>query len=199
MIVRTEDELDRIFILFSEDRSSANPRPLASWIAEHPELSPCFVEWAAEIPALAIAEMAPAAPELEVRSLAIGQAVLKRMGLGEQKATGLESLNGAARNAGLSPRQLAQRLGIGMSVFAKLNRRIIRGASVPVRLVERLAEEIQASVDEVRYYLAQQPVLATGAAYKANQPPAVTEEQDFADAVLTSPDMSAEEKQAWIV
>jgi hypothetical protein len=189
--------LDNIFIQFNEDRRSADPRPLASWIAEHPELGHCFVEWAAEIPALATAEMAPAAPELEARSLAIGQAVLRRMGLAEQNAAGLESLNGAARNCGLSPRQLAQRLGIGMSVFAKLNRRIIRGASVPARLVERLAEEIQASVEEVRSYLLQKPVLAQGAAYKADQAPTVTEAQDFDEAVRTSPDMSPEEKQAW--
>ena len=101
MNTRTEDDLDRIFASFHEDRHSRFPRPLASWISEHPDLKNCFVRWATEMPAMEIAEMRPTYQEFEARTLAIGQSILQRVGLAQPVEGELISLNEAARACGL--------------------------------------------------------------------------------------------------
>ena len=191
-----EVDLDRIFASFYEDRQSPAPKPLASWIAEYPELKGSIVQWAAEIPAIDLAELRPAAPELEARSLAIGRSVLDRLGLGAPTDV-LVSFNDAARRRGVSPRQLSERLGIGMTLFAKLNRRLVRASTVPARLIDRLAEELQVSIAHVESYLSQGPALAQGAAYRSEVVPSVTEAEDFAEAVRSCVDMSEEQKRQW--
>ena len=65
MTTRTDDELDRIFALFHEDRRSEAPRPLAAWISDHPDLSACFVQWATELQSLTVADLDQASIERE--------------------------------------------------------------------------------------------------------------------------------------
>ena len=198
MNARTEDELDSIFISFHEDRMSASPKPLDAWVSEHPDLSKCFVQWATEIPSLALADLQPASEGFETRTLAIGQGILIRMGLGVHSGPLMSSLNDTARNCGKKPRELAQALGIGMSVFAKLNRRLIHAASIPEKLMQQLSVELSVTVNEIRAYLSQPPTLALGADYKSEKAPETVAAQDFADAVRSSSDMSEEQKQTWI-
>ena len=198
MHVHTEDDLDQIYASFYEDRRSVSPRPLTSWISEHPTLKSSLIQWATELPALEIAESRPAYPEFEARSVAIGQAVLRKIGLAYRDVGELTSLNEAARARGMSPRVIAQRLGIGITIFAKLNRRLIHAASVPARLIETLSGELQVSVEELRGYLRQQPTLAQGAAYRADSAPETSDPEEFADAVRRSPDMSEEQKREWV-
>jgi hypothetical protein len=193
-----DEEMDRIFTQFCEERSVPAPRPLTAWIAAHPELSAEFVKWAAEVPALQVAEARAVDPEFERKSLAIGRATMERVGLRAIGDGVLTSLNDAARRQGVSPRDLAQALGIGMSLFAKLNRRLVRAATVPARLMDRLSQELLVSAEEVRAYLAQAPMLAPGAEYKAERPPESTDAQDFSEAVQASPDMSPEQKAEWL-
>jgi hypothetical protein len=198
MNVRTDDELDRIFASFNEDRKSPAPRPLAFWVLEHPDLRTCFVQWATELPSFEIAESRPAYPEFEARSLAIGRSILDRLGLGLEETGYVSSLNDAARGRGLTPRKAAERLGVGMTLFAKLNRRLIRAASIPARLVERLAEELQVPADQIRAYLSHAPMLAAGAAYRSDQAPEVAEAEEFSEAVRNSADMNEEQKVEWV-
>jgi hypothetical protein len=198
MNARTEDELDSIFISFHEDRMSASPKPLDAWVTEHPDLSKCFVQWATEIPSLALADLQPASEAFEAHSLAIGQNILARMGIGAESSPILFSLNDTARNCGKKPRELAQALGIGMSVFAKLNRRLIHAASIPEKLMQQLSVELSVTVNEIRAYLSQSPTLALGADYRSEAAPEPVAPQNFVDAVRSSSDMSEEQKQAWL-
>jgi hypothetical protein len=193
-----EDDMDQLFASFYADRHSEAPRPLVSWIDDRPDLSAQFIQWATEIPALATAELMPASPDFESRSLAIGQAILQRHGLAASVGAGLSSLNDAARRCGSTPREAARRIGVGMSIFAKLNRRLISAGTIPARLLDRTAETLRLSLEEVRDYLAQPPALAAGAAYRSDAPPSVSEPQDFAEAVRTSPDMTDAEKLEWL-
>ena len=85
-----------------------------------------------------------------------------------------------------------------MSMFAKLNRRLIHAATIPERLVERLSAELNITLDEIRAYLAQPPSLAEGAAYRSESVPEALGAQDFGDAVRGSSDMSEEQKREWI-
>ena len=195
MNAHSEDELDAIFAQFDSDRRSASPQPLADWISRYPELRDSLVMWATELPSIEMADGAPGVPWFEERSLEAGMAVLRRSGLAEEAR--ISTLNDAARAQGARPRDVAEAVGVGMAVFAKLNRRLIRAASVPAGLIDRLAAALQLTSGEVRLYLQRPPSLAAGAAYRADQPPEVREVQDFQDAILTSQDMTDEQKQAW--
>jgi hypothetical protein len=190
--------MDRLFIEFAQDRQSNTPRPLVEWIASNPDMKQDFVAWAADIPAMDYAEGQPADAAAEAHTLHVGMGVLKKLGFTLEESVPFSSLNEAARQQGVSPKQLAQKLGVGVTLFAKLNRRLLNAATIPVRLIERLAEELKISVEQTRAYLSQPPTLAAGAMYRSEQAPEVTEPQDFADAVRVSSDMSDTEKAVWL-
>ena len=198
MNVRTEVELDRIFAEFHEDRLSTHPRPLTAWMMEHPELDSNFVKWAAEMPSLDAADLFPASPEFQSRSLAIGQGILQRMGITVSNESALASLNDAARACGKKPREVAQAVGIGMSLFAKLNRRLIQAITVPESLAQRLSAEMNVTLADLRAYFALPPSLAEGAAYRSESVPEAMAAQDFAEAVRNCTDMSEAQKQQWL-
>lgn len=198
MNVRTEAELDRIFAEFHEDRQSGHPRPLTAWMTEHPDLGSDFVSWSTEMPSLDTADLCPISPDLEARSLAMGRSILQRMGLSANSASTISSLNDAARACGKKPRELAQAIGIGISLFAKLNRRLIQAATVPESLAKRLSAELNVTLADLRAYFAQAPTLAEGAAYRSESVPEAVAAQDFAEAIRTCTDMSPEQKQQWL-
>src|SRR4051812_30435278 len=171
MNVRTEVELDRIFAEFHEDRLSAHPRPLKEWAEKHPDLGRSFVLWATEDRALDVADLCPPSPDFESRSIEIGRNILQKIGLAPSRDLALSSLNDAARTCGRKPRELAQILGIGMSLSAKLNRRLIPASLIPDGLAERLPGELNVPLSDLRAYSAQPPSLAESAAYRSEGVP----------------------------
>lgn len=198
MLKHTNEHLDRIFIEFAQDRQSAAPRPLVEWIAANPDMKAEFVAWAADIPALEYAEKQSVDADTEARTVRTGLGVLKKLGFAIEESIPFSDLNTVARQQGYSPKQMAQRLGMGISLFSKLNRRLLNLSSIPHRLIERLAEELRTSVEQARTYLAQPPTLAAGALYRSEQTPEAAEQQDFADAVRNCPDMSESQKADWL-
>ncbi|HLJ57188.1 MAG TPA: hypothetical protein VKT77_19275 [Chthonomonadaceae bacterium] len=198
MMARTDEELDRIFAAFDEDRRSAKPRPLSAWIAEHPDLSASFAHWATECQSLQAAEELGPTAEFERRSLQIGSAVLARLRFGDGAAAQISSLNDAARAAGAHPKDVARRSGIGITLFAKLNRRLIDSETIPGRLVELLADTLRVPASSLLAYLAQPPMLAEGAAYRAAKAPEAVGGQPFGDALRECADMTEEQKRQWL-
>jgi len=70
----------------------------------------------------------------------------------------------AARECGMSIDALAGRLGVGRSQVAKLDRRLLRAATIPVSLVTDLASLLGRPFDEVSAYLRLPPTLSPQAA-----------------------------------
>ena len=111
----------------------------------------------------------------------------------------VRSLLDEARAQGLRPRQFAAAAGMGESLLAKLDRGLIRFASIPREAMESLAEALHRDLASIQSYLeARTPSVAPMAAFKADQAPEVGQPEDFASAVETDATMSAEQRQRWL-
>lgn len=78
---------------------------------------------------------------------------------------------GSARARGLTPKRLGDLLGLGRSVVAKLDRRLINPASIPARLFHAVAEVLGHAPEDIRAYLALPPALSPAASYRASVAP----------------------------
>ena len=102
----------------------------------------------------ATAENAPALSENRVREL--GQGVLS------ERRPVLTSLINAVKARGMNLEEAAQTLDAPEGLLWKLHRRLIAFETIPQAFVERLAESVRRSADELSAYLRQPPMLATG-------------------------------------
>jgi transcriptional regulator with XRE-family HTH domain len=110
----------------------------------------------------------------------------------------LTDLLAAARQHGLTARDLAVRLGVGVSLVVKLQQRLIRCSTLPDLLITRLAEILDTGADALRGYLQQRPTLASGASYKSpRQVPQASRQESFLEALDACHDLTPEQKQAW--
>ncbi len=99
----------------------------------------------------------------------------------------------AAKEKKLDLKGVGQRMGVGMTILAKLERRLIAVASIPKSLIEELAQELNEPVERIRLYLSGSPTLSSQASYRAKETPALREtasgvpsQEPFMEAVRTS-------------
>ncbi len=195
---KNEMELDALYTEWSDDRSSRQPKPLKEWVKAHPTQAQDLMTWASAEPIFRVAEERNAYSVSAERAQALGASVLTEL-RAKMEATPrpLHSLVVAAKEKGLNVKTLAQRIGIGVTLIAKLQDRLLIANSVPNALVERLSEALDVTAEQIRAYLQLPPQLAKGAMYKSADVPAVGEQQDFGKAIEEALEMSAEEKAFW--
>jgi hypothetical protein len=172
----------------------ARPR-LTDLVAQHPDLERELAEFAAMY------------QTAEHGRLPAGDAVPTPREAGAVQGTlaayfgtaALDSILGAADRRGLTPAELAGRLGIGLDVLGKLERRLIRAATAPAAFLTRLAAETGVSPAALRAYLDGGPRPATaGAMLYAAAPPATPEAQSFADALRASALTDPAARDRWL-
>jgi hypothetical protein len=117
--------------------------------------------------------------------------------------TPLTNLMDDAKARGLDAAGFAQELGLDKLLLGKLNRRTLEALSLPRTLVERLAQILERSFDEVAAYLNGGMRLAAGAYYKARQAPSLVAEsgqpkQSFAEALQSGAQITEEDKAFWL-
>ena len=193
--------LDDLFIAWSEDQHTAAPRPLTEWIAAQPECAAALIQWTAAEPVLEYAASLPENAPGEAKTRAVGRQVLAEMRarytVQSAPVLTIISLQDAAKAQGKTLKTLARQIGIGFTVACKLQDRLIHAATVPQALVQRLADALGLSGEQVRAYLQQPPRLAAGAMYKSDGVPQAAAPQDFTEAVETAADMLPADKNFW--
>lgn len=120
----------------------------------------------------------------------------------------LTGLASEAEARGLSVAALAQTLRLDRTLLLRLDQRVLEAWSLPAALIERLAEALERSTDEIRAYFAGPPKLASGTHYKAKAAPKIVQERgllqspvrqpSFADEVRRNTKMSDEDKAFWL-
>jgi transcriptional regulator with XRE-family HTH domain len=115
------------------------------------------------------------------------------------------SFTQARKVAGLALVDLARRLGLGTDVVQKLEHGRLVAASIPQKLVERLAEALQLTHAQVQALLRTPPTMqaqpallrrrSVGKVAPERQTP---EPQTFAEAIQHSPSMTADQRAAWL-
>ncbi len=112
------------------------------------------------------------------------------------------SLKALRQARGVTISAAARVLGLGVDVLSALEAGRIRVASAPRRLTEALGELLDTTADQISAALGAQmaPALRRGAldASRTQESPESSAQLDFADAVLLSQSMTAEEKARWL-
>lgn len=195
---QNEMELDALYAAWSEDQASRVPKPLKEWTQAYPNQAQDMVLWASAEPILHVAEERSAYSVSIEQTLAIGASVLtEQRAKIEANLQPLQSLVAVAKKRGLSVKALAQQVGIGVTLIAKLQDRLLVANSVPNTLLERLSQLLEVTTEQICAYLQLPPQLAKGAMFKSSDVPRVGEQQTFEKAVEEALEMSAEQKAFW--
>jgi len=114
-----------------------------------------------------------------------------------ETATPLVGLKKEAEARGGTIQSLATATRMTVSLLVKLDRRLIRFASIPRQAIERIAAELGRNVETVAAYLQGDPQFASQASFRADTAPELTNQQDFFAAVETDLQMSEDQKDEW--
>ncbi len=161
-----------------------------------------YPAFAAELEDFAAARaIARYAPETEVpaedeqRYQEIGLKNLRQI-LSAAPLTVLESLIEKAKAKNLNRSRFAAALGLSVSLVQYLEKRRLEFASIPPKIIARIAQVLEIGEETVASYLNQPPVAATNASFKTEERPVELKPKSFADAVREDQQLSAEEKRA---
>ncbi len=108
--------------------------------------------------------------------------------------TGLRK-EGEAR--GLTIQALASATHLTVPLLVKLDRRLIRFASIPRQVIERIGAELGRSFGTIATYLQGDSQFASQASFRADAAPQMPDQQDFFDAIETDLTMSEKQKDEW--
>ncbi len=109
----------------------------------------------------------------------------------------LTGLRKEAEARGLTIQALASATRLTVPLLVKLDRRLIRFASIPRQAIERIGTALERSFDTVAAYLQGDLQFASQASFRADAAPQMPDQQDFFDAVETDLTMSETQKDEW--
>lgn len=118
--------------------------------------------------------------------------------LREEPAADAERMNNLfhrAQKIGLSRKDFAQKLRLGLDVLFKLNLRLIN--DIPDKVFHILADTLEVNVNTIYTYLAQPPQNLEQMAASSKNKPVASRVQTWAEAITTS-NMSEADKEYWL-
>ena len=198
------DRLEEVLNAYvaSDDGPDAS---LDDWIRHYPQYEQELTEFAISWSLMRALPPSPDAEEVNESTLVLrGMSVVQNLLHGQSSESAsvsvrsFKSLIAEGQINGLEPRQLAQVSRLGVSLLRKLDRRLIRFASIPRAAIRALAEAIQSDEASVSAYLQQSPALAAATEHRSEQAPALAEPEDFLDAVRADPTISPGDAAHWL-
>lgn len=210
--------LEDILDAYSAENGALSPPShavLAAWTRRYPryarELAEfsahwSLMQWLPSSPATAAIDEA----ELVQRGMRVAVEALRAAGLADPQGIQppmsapraevvqppIASLLDEGRVRGLAISALAERAELSVPLLLKLERRLLRAATVPARVVERVAQVIERDAAAVAAYLQGAPHLAQSASYHAPQAPTLAEQEDFAEAVRRDLTLTEQQRAA---
>ncbi len=186
----TENELEKVLEGYAIETPAGNDRKiLKRWMRKYPQFAEDLMEFAAR---RAVIRNAPA-PEIPSEKAAryrnSGMESLgKFLSAREESSANLTSLTKLAKRFGMNKKNLADSLGLSISLVMYLEKRRLRFATIPNQMIERIAGVLKTSERAVAEYLQQGPAPADGLNFKSDTRPKVDlsegeESKDFAEAV----------------
>jgi hypothetical protein len=190
-------DFEPIALAFLEERERHAGDTLARYVARYPRYARELTLLAFETAAAEGQERQAVPPPAHLRERLRVDARAALLPRTDQALTGL--LARGREHAGLAPRALAVRLGVGVDVLALLEERLITPDSIVPPFLARLAGVLGTSVDAVRRYLAAPPPsVAHGVAYHAPEGHAPERRMSFAEAIVASNLTTPEQKAHWL-
>jgi hypothetical protein len=109
----------------------------------------------------------------------------------------LAGLRKDAEARGLTIQALASATHLTVPMLVKLDRRLIRFASIPRQAIERIGVELGCSFEAIAAYLQGDSQFASQASFRADAAPQMPDQQDFFDAIETDLTISEKQKDEW--
>ncbi len=160
---------------------------------KYPQFADDLQDFAATRAVLKYTPEAETSAEDEARYRQIGMENLRSV-LSENAAS-LESLTDAAKAKGLNRTKFAAALGLSVSLVQYLEKRRLDFATIPKKVIVKVAEVLETGETIVANYLNQSAVSPVNASFKAAERPEELNPKSFAEAVREDQQLSNEEKQ----
>lgn len=106
-----------------------------------------------------------------------------------------ESLTDTAKSKGLNRAKFAAALGLSVSLVQYLEKRRLDFATIPNKVIAKVAEVLDWSENVVANYLSQSPVNTADMSFKATTRPEELKPKSFSEAVREDQQLSNEEKR----
>ena len=194
----SEVKLEEVLEEYAAATPDGNDLKILQEAAEnHPEFAEELEDFAA---ARAVARHAPeeeltAEEETRVRESAVANLRMMLDSLELSNASALESLTEAAKEKGLNRSKFAAALGLSVSLVQYLEKRRLSFATIPQKIIARLAHVLNSTETAIAAYLDQPPDYEALASYKTNERARQLPPKDFAEAVREDQSLSPEQKR----
>jgi hypothetical protein len=118
----------------------------------------------------------------------------------------LSGISTAIAYQGQSVAEFCAAIGIARSLIFKLDRRLIAASSIPSAAIQRLADAISCTFDDLRAYLSGPPMLAHSTQHKSKTAPTIADEagdvhqeafDQAIDSAVAHREMTKEEAAQW--
>jgi len=110
----------------------------------------------------------------------------------------LDSLLKAGTKAGLSADQLKDEFNLSMMMMRKMENRFLLSETIPADLIQRMAQTLKSSFQEVLSYLNQEPMIPDGVRLKSHQPPIIGQKESFFDALRKDDSLNEDQRTYWL-
>jgi GMP synthase PP-ATPase subunit len=110
----------------------------------------------------------------------------------------IHSILDEGKSQGITPDQLSNQLKLSILMIRKIDLRNILYSTIPLNLIESLAQTIKRNVREVARYLSGQSVIPETVRYKSSQTPKVTEQKKFFDEIRKDTTLNEEQRDYWL-
>jgi transcriptional regulator with XRE-family HTH domain len=196
-----EPSLEDVLRAYAAAADGPSSSALGDWTRRYPQYARELEEFAET---WALSRWLPAAPEAasvdEARLIERGVDIVR--GLRARHAAAprpaIQGLLSEAKQRGLTIQQLAVRAGLGVILVRKLDRRLIRFASIPREAIDALAAALGREASAVASYLQGGATFAAAASHLAEEAPRLAEPEDFFAAVRADTTMPDERRRAWL-
>ncbi len=135
---------------------------------------------------------------MEIFSTLLATQSLATQGGITQDSAPLTGLRATAEAQGLTMQTFAARTNLSLPVLLKLERRLIRFASIPRAAIEGIAAAINQTYEAVAIYLQGESRFAPAANFLAKESPQMPEAQDFYEAIEKDLMMNDSQKREWL-
>lgn len=207
--MRNEQEaLEDVLDAYVASTTVPSQQALKEWIRRYPHYRRELIEFTVSWTMTEHLPPSPAVEETEeellvLRGMSVVQSVMNehRQKVRTDKKNNevnLRSLLEEGSRFSVSIHGMAKACRLGIQTFRKLDRRLISYPSIPLKVIQVIAETVQRNVEVVASYLQSEPVLAKGARYRSEQRPEVVQQEDFFEAIRSDNTIEEVDRSYWL-
>jgi len=195
--------LETVLHEYMEAVPNPNYSALVEWIRRYPDFEQELTEFTVTRSLLQTQPAPPAEEttdkrELVQRGMSVVQGILAKQSASAGAPPQFSSFLEAGKIRGLSIHDIAVRSRLSVALIRKLDRRLLRYASIPQEAIDLLAQTLRQQISVITQYLQGGPTLAQGASYRSEKAPALVEQEDFFEAVRNDRTLSDEQRHFWL-